>query len=84
MYLLRVFSSVAQQVTEIILLESSSSTKNDLFEQLRKEATKFLPNTKIYVAFWVLSIVYKTDLGIFLAPLVHLTTIGCMNDQWVE
>jgi hypothetical protein len=58
----------ARQVFEIILNESSMSL-NVLIEWLRKDKTKFFTKTRVYVVSLMLSLVFKTVFGIFLAAL---------------
>jgi hypothetical protein len=65
----------ARQVSEIILNESSKNTENALIEWLRKEITMFLTKTKVYLVSLILSLVFKTGFGIFLAPLSCLKSV---------
>jgi hypothetical protein len=65
----------AHQVSEIILNESYKNTEHALVEWLRNETTRCFTKTKIYVVSLVLSLVFKTVFGIFLAPLVCLKSV---------
>jgi hypothetical protein len=53
--------SLARQVPEIILSESSKNTENALIEWLPKETTRYFPKTKVYVVSLDLSLVFKTE-----------------------
>jgi hypothetical protein len=57
------------------LSESSKNTENAPIEWLRKETTRYFSKIKVYVVSLVLSLVYKTVFGIFLAPLFGLKSV---------
>jgi hypothetical protein len=65
----------ARQVPEIILNKSSLNTENVFIEWLRKETTRFFTKIKVHVFSSVLSLVFETGFGTFLAPLVCLKSV---------
>jgi hypothetical protein len=65
----------ARQVPELILKEPSKNTENASIEWLQIEITKYFPNTKVYVFFLTLNLVFKTVFGIFLTPLISFKSV---------
>jgi hypothetical protein len=60
----------AHQVPEIILNKSSKITENAFIEWFRKATTRYFMKTNVNVVPFVLSLVFKTIFGNFLASLV--------------
>jgi hypothetical protein len=58
------------QVSEIVPNESSKSTENALIKWFQKNTTKYFLRSKVYVVSLIISVVFETGFGIFLAHLV--------------
>jgi hypothetical protein len=78
MYVCRLFNNIELRANPPLYtiaqyMNCQKKTENALIEWRRKETTKYFPETKVYVVY--LSLVFKTVLGIFLAPLVCLIRV---------
>jgi hypothetical protein len=66
---------LARQDFEIILNESFNNTENAHIEWHRKKTIRYFTKIKEYMVCLVLSLVFQTVFGIFLAPLVRLKSV---------